>query len=405
MLFPHRPALRKTWHAAGSIGLAAVCLCSGSFAEDAASNINQLRLNLTSPQDFQVVQRNSKSAGRLVIAGVFTGDKKDVEMPDRLEVRLAGTPSFGVLPQGWQPLACDPRVSAFRGEVNAPAGGWFSVEVRAFLRGEQVANETVGHVGVGEVFVIAGQSNAANSGEEKNTTRSGLVSAFDGAGWRLAADPEPGASGAKGSFLPMFGDEIVERFRVPVGLVAMGIGSTSVREWLPTGTQFTNLPSRTINVVTVGPGTWASTGKIFDNFTRRMQQFGPQGFRAVLWHQGESDAHQADPKRTLPGTLYREDLEKLIGSTRQVCGWDMPWFVAQASYHGPADTHSDEIRGAQKAVADDGFALPGPDTDTLVGLMREKLGAGIHLSDEGLKAHARLWVEKVAPWLERQLGP
>jgi hypothetical protein len=35
--------------------------------------------------------------------------------------------------------------------------------------------------------------------------------------------------------------------------------------------------------------------------------------------------------------------------------------------------------------------------------MREKSGTGIHLSAEGLKAHAQLWVEKVAPWLERRL--
>jgi len=35
-----------------------------------------------------------------------------------------------------------------------------------------------------------------------------------------------------------------------------------------------------------------------------MQLVGPRGFRAVLWHQGESDANQKDPTRTLPGLQY-----------------------------------------------------------------------------------------------------
>jgi len=131
---------------------------------------------------------------------------------------------------------------------------------------------------------------------------------------------------------------------------------------------------------------------------------GPQGFRAVLWHQGESDAKQAAADRTLSGEFYRQYLEQLIRDSRQAIGWDAPWFVAQVSYHNPGDTASPDIRAAQKATWDDGLAQPGPDTDTLTGEMREKQGLGIHLSARGLKAHAHLWVEKVSPWLERQLG-
>ena len=203
--------------------------------------------------------------------------------------------------------------------------------------------------------------------------------------------------------MPVFGDDMVEQFHVPIGIVAMGVGSTSVREWLPSRITFSRLPPLTRNVVTVGPGQWESSGKIFDAFAGRMKQLGPNGFRAVLWHQGESDANQANPQNTLPGGLYRQYLEQIISQSRLEIGWTAPWFVAQVSYHNPDDTGTPDIPAAQKAVCDDGFAFPGPDTDVLTGQMREKNGTGIHLSAEGLKEHAQLWVVKVAPWLERQL--
>ena len=134
----------------------------------------------------------------------------------------------------------------------------------------------------------------------------------------------------------------------------------------------------------------------------RMKQLGPHGFRAVLWHQGESDANQKDATRTLSGKLYREYMEKLIRTSRQDIGWDAPWFVARATYHIPGDESSPDIRAAQAALWKDGVALEGPDTDTLKGAMRENDGQGVHFSGPGLRAHAALWVQKVAPWIEKQ---
>ena len=377
----------------------------------AAGADTSITIHLDSPSDYQVFQRAARQgevgkfgAGEIVIAGRVLPESKTTLPMDTLEVRLVGKSLDGDLPGQWQPLPFDPHVSAFHGQLVAPAGGWYSVQVRALYQDAPLMTNTVAHVGVGEIFVIAGQSNSANYGEKLNKTETGLVAAFDGTNWQLAADPEPGAGGKKGSFMALFGDTMVERFHVPVGIVATGIGSTSVREWLPRGVRFSGLPPLTRNVETVGVGQWESSGKIFDSFTERMNQLGPNGFRAVLWHQGESDANQANPQRTLSGTLYRKYLEQIISDSRKEIGWSAPWFVATASYHSPSDTGSPDIRAAQKGVCDDGFALPGPDTDTLTGSMREKHGTGIHLSAAGLQAHAQLWVEKVAPWVEQQLS-
>jgi hypothetical protein len=87
----------------------------------------------------------------------------------------------------------------FRAELTAPVGGWYRLQVR-IRRDETILGEAaVEHVGVGEVFVIAGQSNSANHGEEKQQNRTGLVAAFSGTGWMLANDPQPGASGRAGT--------------------------------------------------------------------------------------------------------------------------------------------------------------------------------------------------------------
>jgi Carbohydrate esterase, sialic acid-specific acetylesterase len=383
--------------------LAAVLI---TFVGAAQTNLpSPLQINLAAPLDFQIVQRPSRAGARLTVTGtVALPDADAAAPPDKLEARLAGKSASGELPGEWQSLPFDARVAAFSGQLTVSAGGWYRLEVRATRRGATVAAAAVEHVGVGEVFVVGGQSNSANYGEERQTNHTGFVAVFDGRAWRLAGDPEPGATGKGGSFMPVFGDAMVGKFRVPIGLVPVGIGSTSVREWLPAGIRFTNLTTVTRNVVAVGPGEWEASGKIFTNFTARLRQLGPHGFRAVLWHQGESDANQAEPARTLPGNLYRQFLAELIRDSHREIGWDAPWFVAQVSYHRPGDVGSPDIRAAQKTLWDDGVALEGPDTDTLTGDMREKEGKGIHLSAKGLREHGRVWAAKVGPWLEAQLG-
>ncbi len=361
-------------------------------------------LIIQSPLDYQVIQRENRTEGKLVVAGTIRLRAKGT-LPDALEVRLIGRSATGDLPGNWQPLSFGSGNPSFRSEINIPAGGWYHLEVRALRQGVEMAAASVGHVGMGEVFVIAGQSNSANYGEERQTTQTRLVAAFDGTGWQLANDPQPGAGGTRGSFMPAFGDAMAMRLGVPIGIVAMGIGSTSVREWLPPGTRLARLPTITRNVITNSAGQWEAAGKIFTKFTDRMKQLGPRGFRAVLWHQGESDAKQADPERTLPGDLYRQSLEQLIRATRKEAGWEIPWFVAQVSYHSPDDPGSPDLRAGQKALWDAGIALEGPDTDTLTGDLREKGGLGVHLSAKGLREHGRLWAEKVGPWVEERIGP
>jgi hypothetical protein len=302
----------------------------------------------------------------------------------------------------WQPLTREGET--FTGLLAAPAGGWHRIEVRSVFDGAVAGMATVEQVGVGEVFIVAGQSNSANHGEERLAPATDRVVTLDPAGvWRVAADPQPGASGDGGSFLPALADRLEAEFKVPIGLVACGIGATSVREWLPEGSRFPAPPTLTGRVRPVAGGGFESDGAAFAMLVGRMKQLEPTGFRGVLWHQGESDANQQDSSRTLPGPLYEAMLERVIRATRADLGRDVPWFVARATYHVPGDESSPDIRAAQAAVCRDGLALPGPDTDALKGPLRDSGGRGVHFSGAGQRRHAEAWFASIAPWLEARL--
>jgi hypothetical protein len=350
---------------------------------------------LGSPHDYQVVQRTAKNVGPVRVRGRVG---ESARMADALQYRL-GTESK---PGEWRKLDAAIRDGKFQATIGMTAGGWYRLDVRATANGKVLAQATVERLGVGEVFVVAGQSNSANHGAERQASRTSRVAAFDGTRWQPASDPQPGASGTGGSFLPPFGDAIAQRFGVPVGLVACAVGATSVREWLPKGTTFPNPPTLKGRVRRLPAGGWESRGDLYASFRDRMKQLGPHGLRAVLWHQGESDANQKDPSRTLPGKLYRRYLERLIRDSRKDIGWDAPWFVAQASYHAPGDEGSPDIRAAQASLWKDGVALEGPDTDALKGGLRDNGGKGVHFSGPGLREHAARWAQKIGPWLQRQ---
>lgn len=352
-------------------------------------------LTLTSPLDYQVTQRSSPARGAVKLAGQLS---EDVPADAVVETRFTD----GAGDAAWQRLNAKITNRAISTQLDAPAGGWWRLEVRVSQMGKVVASSAVEHVGIGEVFVIAGQSNSANHGEEKQKPQTGRVASFDGAKWQLADDPQPGASGRGGSFIPAFADAVVAKQHVPVGIVACGIGATSVREWLPRGATFPNPPTIEGRVEKRPDGTWASKGAAYDTLVSRMKSMGPQGFRAVLWHQGESDANQKDTTRTLSGKLYREYLEKIIHDSRRAIGWASLWFVAQASYHVPGDEGSDDIRAAQASLWQDGVALAGPDSDALKGELRERNGQGVHFSGKGLREHGAKWAEKINAWLDQQ---
>jgi len=154
----------------------------------------------------------------------------------------------------------------------------------------------------------------------------------------------------------------------------------------------------------LGPGQWAAKGDLFDKLSSRLTMLGPHGCRAILWHQGESDAGQsrggAPADRQISGGEYARYMADLVKASRQDAGWDVPWFTAQATYHSSKDAKDDEFRDAQKSLWDSGLTLEGPDTDALGPEYRQ----GVHFNASGLTQHGQAWAEKLVPWLNTQLN-
>jgi hypothetical protein len=247
------------------------------------------------------------------------------------------------------------------------AGGWYRLEVRA-----GTATVSVEPVGVGEVFLIAGQSYAANCNEERLKVaepqrRVACLDPKTGA-WQVADDPQPGASDYKGggTIWPAFGDELAKRLGMPVGFANVAWQGTATAQWMPGQKLHQNLL-----------GAAKGAGR----------------FRAVLWQQGESDV--------IGGTTadkYVANLKAIRAVLVKECGFDVPWLPAKSTLHPTVYNNPKQqavIRSAVDTLWQTPGFLPGPDTDTLDGKHRQ-MGGCSHFSAIGQRAAAALWVEAVS---------
>jgi len=315
-----------------------------------------IRLELSSPVAYQVVQRNDRNLGDVPVRG-----KTDAAVT-RITARAEPLPGMPGQATPWRVIARkrDLKDGAFDGRLTVAAGGWYQLQVRAYRRDVAVAQKTVRKVGVGEVFVVCGQSNSANYGKPPQHPKDDRVAAFIGTGWQHGDDPQPLATGKGGSPWPAMGDGLVKLLKVPVAYSSCGVGGTRADQWLP-------------------------GGKLYPRLQRVLEALGPHGARAVLWHQSESDAAANTDSR-----VYRDRMEKIIKQSQKDAGYPIPWVVAGVSYL-PFLTgeQMDRTREGQRMLWEDHLALRGPETDSLLTVYRHDT---VHFNAEGLRLHGERWV-------------
>ena len=302
-------------------------------------------------QDWQVVQRHDGKA-RLTLTGRWQLEKGAV----RAGVRSAA-PVWRLvneMDQSWIVpwTACDRQTGGdqltgeevkgdWEADITLPQGGPYRLETSL----DAVSKETGEHwmfrgdirvhVGVGDVFCMAGQSNAAGYAK-------GL--AFDppdvrvhlkrnSGKWDMAAHPMNDATGAPDCVnAPMgitgtspflsFGRRYADYTGLPVGLIQAAQGGSPMARWDS-----------------------ARNGDLYRNM---MEKIGPKGdIRAILWYQGCSDADEQN------AVLYAESFSRMVDEARKEAGWQVPFFTMQLNrYETQPDAASwGKIKEIQRQAA------------------------------------------------------
>lgn len=347
----------------------ALFLCSAALGAEP--------LVLRQPQPHQVVQRIGVAPrmgyADVQIVGTLPAETQQATWEYRIVV-LADQPEPPAKTDSvseWTSVIPTIMGNTFQAAVRVPAGGWFRLECRCCVNEHVLAAGAVEPIGVGEVFVVAGQSYATNCNDERLTVADAQqrVVAFDSAklSWAVANDPQPVFDGSDGgSIWPPLGDTLAKEFGVPIGFVNVAIGGSSSAQWLPEGHMLPRL-------ITAGE----SLGS----------------FRAVLWQQGESDVLS---KNTTEG--YVANINRIRDKAATTWGQSPPWLLAKSTHH-PTVYNDPEGEGRIRAGIDELIKQPaflaGPDTDSLTGDNRGDINSRRHFTSIGQRRAADMWLASI----------
>lgn len=364
-------------------GLLAIGSVLSSFAQ----------LQITFPVSRAVFQRGGDGRATFSVAGSY------FQAVDQIQARV--TPIQGGTATDWITIQTAPQGGNFLGTFNA-AGGWYRLEVRALRGGNQVGSPaSVDRVGVGEVFVLAGQSNAQGldpipSGQFDAEDRVNVVDYNNSVTNTLSDPPSPRfvklgpdsryALRGFGSWAwGILGNQLAARFNVPVMFINSAFGGTHVDAWQKSAA---GLPAPNIFCQSC-PDPNYPPGLPYGNLKLALHYYGSMlGVRAVLWMQGETDNY---PLRT--GTdSYREALKFVIQQSRNDTGKDLTWMVSQTSLAANAEgipTTSGDVTTAQAQVPQQmGNVFAGPLTDNV----QNPRPDGVHVSPGfGHQSLAEVW--------------
>lgn len=230
-------------------------------------------------------------------------------------------------------------------------------------------------IGVGDVYIVAGQSNALSyfAGHAWPRSDTNKVSANMAAGMDMQTGnalsvkryPDldhffmPVKKGRLTTSVCWFacGDMLVRNFGVPIGFVNVAVGGSNSSQWLPGGKNFALLAEAATRYPC----------------------------RAVLWVQGESDVRNLSQEKSY------ENLVRIISETQKIT--KAPWVVALTSCRVDSPGSEAPVRQAQKQVISSKLALQGPDTDTLRYVPGYTIVDGLELVGPGLDQYGKMWYE------------
>lgn len=343
------------------------------------------QLQISHPMTRLVVQRGADGNGRIYVSGRITG------VVDRVEAQLVPVTSGQGTATGWQVVQTNPTNNIFLGYVTG-SGGWYVLTVRTIVGGAVSGQASVQPVGIGEVFVTAGQSNSRGLGSGDNDlgTFTDRVNAIDSINHYYPPNFPALVSSGLPMPVPVFkpltagrrifpmaesswgwgelGDYIVNRYNVPVAFYVAGWDGSTAENWYKTAN---GMPTcNRYYCVTDWPNLQPYT-----NLKNVLQYYNSvAGIRAVLWHQGEAE-YNSNGNTSIPE--YYNRLVNVIQKSRQDFGnRNMPWVVARASFDGSV-SRPEVVTEQQRVIDTPGLNVyQGPYNDTIIN--RNAGGIDVH---------------------------
>jgi Secretion system C-terminal sorting domain/Carbohydrate esterase, sialic acid-specific acetylesterase len=356
------------------------------------------QIKITSPQNRAVYQREN-GYSRITIAGSYQ------QQVDKIEARFVPVEVGQGEESNWITIKDIPLNGNFSSTLSVRQG-WYSLEVRGSINGRIVGNTArVDRVGVGEVFIIAGQSNAegiANVApigafsDRVNCFDSENNKSFGGTDYvslspfsKLNANSRIAPRGLNAWCWGRLGDLLVSRLNVPVMFFNVAFEGTSSSMWATTANG--NLaPNPYI-------GGFYNNRLPYQNLSDVLRFFVTQlGIRSVLWCQGESDNFIIRAKQNVSANAYKTNLQTVINRSRNESGKDISWVVSLTSAttfcsgcaSSPFAPSDDNVLEGQRAtVRETPNVFQGPLTDVIQNPGRQD---GVHFSS-GLGQLADAW--------------
>jgi sialate O-acetylesterase len=235
------------------------------------------------PLDWQILQMGEGGFGKFSLNGRWVGDA-----PGRVEVRLVEEATGLPLSKELDWFAADtfPNGTWAVEMEKIPAGGLYRLETRyhpqAILTGEWSSRGDFRHfIGVGDLWVITGQSNSAGYGRGVvyDPPEMGLHLFRNNEQWMVASHPlnestdthhvanREGANPGHSPYIN-FGRILKQKLNYPIGLVQASLGGSALSPWNPTE---------------------SAPAVLYENMMDIIKKAGGK-IKGILWYQGESDA-------------------------------------------------------------------------------------------------------------------
>ncbi|MEY4539587.1 MAG: hypothetical protein RLZZ306_1344 [Bacteroidota bacterium] len=376
------------------------------------STLISAQINITYPTSRAVFQRNNSNQSPIYIAGNYT------TFADKIEARAVArimTPTQGTT-TNWTTIQTNPANGFYYGTLNV-SGGWYDLEVRHWNGTTLLGTTSLQRVGIGEVFLIGGQSNATGDGDLKNQGNFGPMANDDRVSVvnysvsfptnyggivlpraefsRLDSTFNIAPFGVSAWCWGALGDTLTKRLNVPIAFFNGGWSGTGSNAWRESANDSTATP---FNFFTM------PRGMPYGNLRAALHFYVAQfGVRAVLWHQGETDNVQEVDRNT-----YGNNLKTVITKSREHSGKaNLAWVVSKATrFKGfqiiNSRTWQPVIDAQNDVIGINGNSQPnyttqvfeGPITDGLVG-PNVRTSDSIHFVGNGHRILASVWNQKL----------